>query len=263
MFLRSLSVHAQEGPYPLNLPGILSLDKMPFSSPVTLFVGENGSGKSTLLEVLARALKLPAIGADDTAYDSTLNSIDPLANALKLTFSRKPPRGFFLRAEDFFGFTRRISRMQSELRRDLERVEEEYADRSIFARNQAKMAYAASLAELNKRYGIDPDAQSHGESFLSMFHSRIHPGGLYLLDEPEAPLSPISQLSLISLILEREKDSQFIIATHSPFLLAMEGARIYDLDARPAAVRDWWELENVRAYFDLFEKHRNRFLTAD
>jgi len=254
MFLRSLSVHAQEGPYPLNLPGILSLDKMPFSSPVTLFVGENGSGKSTLLEALARTLQLPATGADDTAYDSTLNSIDPLAHALKLTFSRKPSRGFFLRAEDFFGFTKRISRMQSELRRELDRVEEEYADRSTFTRNQAKMAYAASLAELNKRYGIDPDAQSHGESFLSLFRSRIHPGGLYLLDEPEAPLSPISQLSLISLILEREKDSQFIIATHSPMLMAYPGAAIWCFDETPPACRDYDSLENIQLMRDFLNR---------
>jgi len=249
----------------LNLPGILSLDEMPFSSPVTLFVGENGSGKSTLLEALARTLALPAIGADDTARDATLRSVDPLAHSLRLTFSRKPPRGFFLRAEDFFGFTRRVSRMQDELRADLARVEEEYAGCSEFTKGQAKMAYASSLAELNERYGVDPDAQSHGESFLSLFHSRIQPGGLYLLDEPEAPLSPISQLSLISLILEREKDSQFIIATHSPMLMAYPGASIWCFDDAPPVCRTYDQLENIQLMKDFLnqpERYINR-LRAD
>ena len=185
IFLRSLTLRQRGGAgYPF-LPKLLTLEAMAFAAPVTVFVGENGSGKSTLLEALACALRLPAIGADDTAQDATLASVRPLADALKLTFSRKARHGFFLRAEDFFGFTRRISQMQRDLRAELARVEEEYRDRSAFTQGQAKMAFASSLAELNARYGVDPDARSHGESFLSLFASRIQPGGLYLLDEPE------------------------------------------------------------------------------
>ncbi|HIS92917.1 MAG TPA: AAA family ATPase [Candidatus Alectryocaccomicrobium excrementavium] len=254
IFLRSLSLGLRgETGYPF-LPRLRNLGEMAFAAPVTVFVGENGSGKSTLLEAMACALRLPAIGADDTAYDATLASVRPLANALRFTFSRKARHGFFLRAEDFFGFTRRISQMQRDMRAELARVDEEYRDHSAFTRGQARMAFASSLAELNARYGVDPDARSHGESFLSLFSSRIHPGGLYLLDEPESPLSPTSQLALLAMLMDRESDCQFILATHSPILMAYPGAQIWSFDASPPQIVPYKDLENIQLMRDFLNQ---------
>lgn len=104
----------------------------------------------------------------------------------------------------------------------------------------------ASLADMEARYGVDLDANSHGQSFLRLFQSRFVPGGLYLLDEPEAPLSPQSQLALMLMMGDMiAQDAQFIIATHSPILLAFPGATIYSFDQVPAAAVPYEELEHV------------------
>jgi putative AbiEii toxin of type IV toxin-antitoxin system len=106
---------------------------------------------------------------------------------------------------------------------------------------------ASSLAEMERRYGVDLDANSHGQSFLKLFQSRFVPGGLYLLDEPEAPLSPQSQLALIAMMDEMVgQNGQFIIATHSPILLAFPGARIYTFDRTPVEAVEYDALDHVR-----------------
>lgn len=250
IFLRGITrTPAAPAGYPFSVPAIGSLEYMDFSN-VTLLMGENGSGKSTLLEALAVLMRLPALGAADAGDDQTLSSVRPLANALRPAFSRRPRQGMFLRAEDFFGYTRRIAALQDEMRRELRRIDAEYADASAFTRGQARMAYAGSLGELERAHGADPDARSHGESFMHMFNERIHPGGLYLLDEPEAPLSPIRQLALMGMIMEREQDSQFIIATHSPILAAYPGAAIWSFDESPARRVEYDELESVNLIRD-------------
>jgi predicted ATPase len=100
---------------------------------------------------------------------------------------------------------------------------------------------------MEQRYGVDLDANSHGQSFLKLFQSRFVPGGLYLLDEPEAPLSPQSQLALLAMIGEMvAQDAQFIIATHSPLLLAFPGAQIYSFDRTPVRVVSYEDLDHVR-----------------
>ena len=250
IYLKELRICAERGAYPFNSAAVTSLRQMKIQSPVTILVGDNGSGKSTLLEALARSLRLPSIGSEDAERDETIASVEPLAKATKLTFSVRHRQGFFLRAEDFFGFTRRISAMQAEMKRELARVEEEYEGRSAFTKGQARMAYAGSLHELNRRYGIDPDARSHGEAFLHLFQQRMNGKGLYILDEPEAPLSPIRQLSLCAMIMERAEDSQFIIATHSPILMAIPGAEIWNFDEVPVSTCAYDELEHVAVMKD-------------
>lgn len=249
VYLRSISLNVREGAYPFNSPAITRLERMEFGA-VTILVGENGSGKSTLLEALARLMRLPAIGAADAGDDATLNAVQPLSDAMRPVFARRPRSGMFLRAEDFFGYTRRISALQAEMRAELERVDLEYANASAFTRGQARMAYAGSLYALNQAHGEDPDARSHGESFVHLFNERVHDGGLYLLDEPEAPLSPLRQLALMSLIMKREPRSQFIIATHSPMLTAYPGAQIWSFDDAPARRVDYAELDSVRLIRD-------------
>jgi predicted ATPase len=116
------------------------------------------------------------------------------------------------------------------------------------------------LADIERRYGIDLDANSHGQSFLRVFESRFVPGGLYLLDEPEAPLSPQSQLALMMMMMRMvAEDAQFVIATHSPILLAYPGARIYSCDQLPIAEVQYGDLEHVTLTRD-FLNDPERFL---
>lgn len=231
-----------------------------FDQSVTFFVGENGSGKSTVLEAIAAAADLPAVGSHATRTDPTLAAQRELAKALRMSWHRKSVRGFFLRAEDFFGFTRHVARMRGELQSELDDVSREYAGASPLARTLREGPVRSSLAELERRYGTDLDAQSHGQSFLALFRARFVPGGLYLLDEPEAPLSPQSQLGLMAMMKEMvAQEAQFIVATHSPILLAFPGATIYSFDHSPVAPVDYRDLEHVTLTRD-FLASPDRFL---
>jgi len=247
VFLREIARRGADSErFPFSVPVIRALETLSFPTAVTCFVGENGSGKSTLLEAIAAAARLPAVGSNDLAADASLAAQRELASVLRLVWNRRTSRGFFLRAEDFFGFAKRVSSMRAEFLQRVADLEVEYADRSAWAKGLAMGPAMSSLRELETRYGIDLDANSHGQSFLKLFQSRFVPGGLYLLDEPEAPLSPQSQLGLMVMMQDMiAQDAQFIIATHSPILLAYPGATIYSFDQVPPAVVPYGELEHV------------------
>jgi predicted ATPase len=260
VILRSIALTLPEDAhaYPFSVPAVRTTTRLEFTAPVTCFVGENGSGKSTLLEGLAAACKLPAVGSADLARDPTLDAARRLGNAMKLTWSGKSARthrGFFLRAEDFFGFTKALAKQRAELQQEITEAEVEYRDRSAKALELKLGPLKGSLDAMERRYGADPDAASHGESFLALFRARFVPNGLYLLDEPEAPLSPTSQLALLHLMQEMvDAGGQFIVATHSPILLAYPGATIWSFDEDPPCAVPYDELEHVRVTRD--------FLTA-
>jgi predicted ATPase len=262
--LRSIALHAVPARaterFPFTVPIIRRLESLDLGARVTFLVGENGSGKSTLLEGIAAAAGLPTVGSESLERDDTLVAQRELARALKLTWNRRVRRGFFLRAEDFFGFTKSLSKMRAELQGRLREIDEQFVTSSDWAKGLAKGPAAASLADMERRYGIDLDANSHGQSFLKLFAARFVPGGLYLLDEPEAPLSPQSQLGLIALIGDMLKqDAQFIIATHSPILLGFPDAVIYSCDRAPIEVVPYEELDHVVITRD-FLNSRERFL---
>jgi len=252
--------------FPFSVPAIRTLQQLPLDTPVTFFVGENGSGKSTLLEGIAAAARLPTVGSTDLSRDATLAAQRRLGQALRLSWAKRATRGFFLRAEDFFGFTKQLAQQRVELQERALEIEREYAaaGRSQYAKGLAQGPLRASLADMERRYGIDLDANSHGQSFLKLFQSRFVPGGLHLLDEPEAPLSPQSQLALLAMIGEMvAQDAQFIIATHSPLLLAFPGARIYNFDATPIQAVAYEALDHVRITRDFLtapERYLNRIL---
>jgi predicted ATPase len=250
--------------FPFTVPAIRTLGALDLGVAVTCFVGENGSGKSTLLEALALAAGLPAVGADDLARDGTLGAQRAFARTLRLSWSRRTSRGFFLRAEDFFGYVKRLTRERAELEARMVEIETEYRakDRSAMAMGLAQMPVRTSLADMTRRYGVDLDANSHGESFLRLFQSRFVPGGLYLMDEPEAALSPQSQLGLLAILMDMvERDAQFVIATHSPILLAFPDALIYSFDATPVAAVAYDDLPHValtRAFLNAPERYLRR-----
>lgn len=233
--------------FPFNLAVVQNWSTLSFSAPVTFLVGENGSGKSTILEALAIAAKMVTVGAKPAHQDDSLAEVAQLAKAMKLTWSKRTKRGFYLRAEDFFGYVKSQNQIRAEMQRELELVDEEYEGRSKIAHDLAKMPYRNELRDMANRYGEDGlEAYSHGESFLALFQSRFVPGGLYLLDEPEAPLSPLRQLALLSAIKGMvEQDAQFIIATHSPILIAYPEAEILSFDHTPIQPMAYHDLEHV------------------
>lgn len=238
LHLRSVSkkkVSKNIDTFPFNIPLIKNFKEIEFHQPVTFFVGENGSGKSTLLEAIATGVGSIAVGGEDIQQDKTLLNARRLSEQLKFVWNQKTNRGFFLRAEDFFSFAKRTNQMTQ----DLEEIASEYE-------GLAKRAILKEKADLVRRYGDNLDENSHGESFLKLFQARFVPGGLYLLDEPEAPLSPLRQLSLLSMLKEMvNQNSQFIIVTHSPILMAFSGASILSFDSYPVREVAYNELEHV------------------
>jgi predicted ATPase len=213
---------------------------------VTFLVGENGCGKSTLLEGLAAGVGAVAAGGRDLERDPTLAGARAFARAFRCRRARHPRTTLFLRAEDVFGFTQRV-------RRDIEglgEVEDELRGalrEGSWGQRLATGTAAGQRAALIRRYGADPDARSHGETFLHLLQQRLQPRGLYFLDEPETPLSPIRVLALLAILRDRvAQDCQFVIATHSPILMALPGAEILLLDGETIAPIDYREVEHVR-----------------
>lgn len=232
--------------YPFNIPLFKDFQRIEFKSPVTIFVGENGTGKSTLIEGIAASIGSITIGENSIDYDDSLTPARELSRCLKLSWTIKTKKGFFLRAEDFIAYTKKIKNIKSELKREIEEIDNTYQDRSKKAKNLAKLPYVNSLKGIENKYGDGLETRSHGESFLDIFKSRFVPNGLYILDEPETPLSPMKQLSLISMIKEMtEENCQFIIATHSPILMAISNATIISFDEYPIKQVEYNDLEHV------------------
>ena len=223
-----------------------AFERLDFTTPITFFVGDNGSGKSTLLEAIACAANLPTVGSEDVSTDPTLREIRKLSKQLLWEWTARVRRGFFLRSEDFFGYAKSVERTRADLQGEIANVDATYEGRSDLARGLAKLPYNTELNAINTSYGDGLDAQSHGESYFKLFQSRFVPNGLYLLDEPEAPLSPMRQLSLITMLsLMVEQKAQFVIATHSPILLAYPNATIYQIENGQIQQTNYDELEHV------------------
>jgi len=240
--------------FPFSVPAIATLSRLELTSPVSVLVGENGTGKSTFLEALAIATRLPAVGSSRLGHDPTLESQRRLARCFRLTWRGRSHRGFFLRAEDFFGFQKSLAVQRVEHERELARIEVELADASHQARALASGPHSGSIADMERRYGANPDAQSHGEAFLNLFAQRLAPDGLFLLDEPEAALSPQSQLGFLAMIRDAlAAGAQFVIATHSPILMAIPGAEIFSFDDPPVRPVLFEDLEAVALVRDFLQ----------
>lgn len=235
--------------FPFSVPAVQQLTEIEFTCPVTFFVGENGSGKSTVLEAIAAATHAVTAGSDSVDRDPTLERQRVLGKRFDLQWAHRTPSGFYLRAEDFFGFARHAAQLREEMRRETERVDAEYRaqGRSDWARTLATGPSRNSARAMEERYGGDLDARSHGEGFLAFFAARFKKGGLYLIDEPEAALSPQSQLALLAHLFDMvREDGQFIIATHSPILLAFPGATILAFDGGAITPTSYDELPSVQ-----------------
>ena len=245
IYLRSMRIRDEcrlEGRYPFDLPLIRNLNDLDFPTPVTFFVGENGAGKSTILEAVAIAARAITVGGRELEEDPTVAGVRLLADALVLSWSKRSPRGFFMRSEDFFNF----ATATSDLAADLEEMAEEFGRDRRGDWKRAQGLVRAQRRALLDRYG-DLHARSHGESFLTVFHSRLVPDGLYLLDEPETALSPQRQLAFLAMLKDMVgQDAQFIIATHSPIILAFPGATLLRFDGGTITEIAYDDFENVR-----------------
>jgi len=195
--------------YPFTLPIIQNFKKIRFSSQVTFFVGENGTGKSTFLEAVAHHVGLGPEGGSKnisfkTSIDQVYSGVQKFADTMTLSWRQKPKDAYFFRAESFHNVANFIDMLERE------------------CGGNAYKAYG----------GKSLHSQSHGESFFSFFKHRMGKGGFFVLDEPEAALSPLRQLALLSIIKDlcKHSNTQFIIATHSPILLAYPHAKIYSFD---------------------------------
>lgn len=238
--------------FPFTVPVIRSLAEIQFKSPVTFFVGENGSGKSTMMEALACAVESITVGSESVKTDKTLAPIRQLSKYLKLSWAKRTRKGFFMRAEDFFGYAHSMRQTREELEEEIKNVDHDYQGRSKLAQDLARSAYSGQLSAMKNRYGEkDLDSYSHGEAFLNLFQARFAPGGLYLLDEPEAALSPSRQLSFLAALKQMvEQEAQFIIATHSPIILAYPDAQILQFQEGTIREVKYNELEHVNLVRD-------------
>lgn len=214
--------------FPFTIPVFRNLDQLSFESPITVLVGENGSGKSTLLKALALKINLPAIGSLELEQDDTLTGFSAFSEGMISKWRSKAYRGFFFRAEDYFGFVKRLKNLDQELKGDIVDFEKNL---SGYGLKVAVGAIHGQKDAMQRKYG-DLTQVSHGEGFLKVLQSRIQPEGIYLIDEPEAALSPQRQLALFSLIknLATNEGCQFIIATHSPILMCLPDAMIYQFE---------------------------------
>lgn len=194
--------------YPLNVSAIKKLDLLKIKNQVCFFVGENGTGKSTLLEAIAENYGFGKEGGSrNISFSTAEKDTNNLSNYLKLSWSPKLISGFFFRAESFFNIASYID----ELAKD------------PLDGNKAYLSYGGESLHL----------KSHGQSLLALFNNRFSGEGFYLMDEPEAALSPQRQLSLLAIInhiLKKHPKSQFIIATHSPILLSFPNSQILSFD---------------------------------
>ena len=212
--------------YPFNLPAVRNLDVLELTKPVTYFVGENVSGKSTLIEAIAIKWGFNPEGGSTAFRFSTAQSHSELHDYLRLVRApHRPSDGFFLRAESFFNLATQVDELG---------------------------VTGYGTASLH--------AQSHGESFLTLMMERFRGDGLYILDEPEAALSPNRQLAMIARMHQLVRDaSQFLIATHSPILMAYPDATILSCDGDAIHEVAYEETEHYTVTRD-FLNHRRTML---
>jgi len=238
--------------FPFTLPLLRHTRTLTLDAPVTVLVGENGSGKSTLLEALAWACELPVAGsASGLDADETLRHVRPLGDAMRLSWTTRTRRGLFLRAEDYFGFVKAQNRMKADMRAQLGRLRLESPTLPEGELSRISQPYARSVVETEARYGGDLDAKSHGESFLAFFKGRLTGEGLYLLDEPEAALSPLRQLAFLALLKGAVAyGAQFIVATHAPILMAYPHAKLYEIREGGLVEVSFDDLAHVNAMRD-------------
>lgn len=245
-----------------------------YFSNITIFYGGNGSGKSTLLNVINSKLgfKRKSIFYADEAFNTFVKKCK-----IKLAYGENgeakiPANSKIIASEDIMNFILDIRLQNNKTEEKIKDLQQEYLEakynkylfkglddydnlvKKTTTQRETMTEYIHKRSTIYRQY-------SNGENVLRYFDSELENDGLYLLDEPENSLSPKFQIELLKLIIESARycDCQFIIATHSPFILSIPEAKIYNLDLNPVAICNWTELENVQIYHNFFKKHEDEF----
>lgn len=263
--------------YPYGIFPEKGLSKLSFSSPITILYGGNGSGKTTLLNIISEKLSLKR----EALYNRTHWFEEYLDYCFYETIKPIPANSLMITSDDVFNFMLNLRALNQGIDETRENLVSEYFN----VRNNASMKELVNKIDYNNtesvldferkwsimkgtvnkfiQHNVENNVREHsnGESAIQYFFNKIENDALYLLDEPENSLSPERQLELVEYIQDSAIGCgcQFIIATHSPFLLAMQRSEIYDLDSYPVVTKKWTELRNVNIYRDFFKKHEKEF----
>lgn len=267
-FFMSVQRKCYDSFYPFQVLSKHALTGLTFE-PITILYGGNGSGKSTALNVMAEKLRLER----DTLYNRSSFFGDYVDLCSYDVEEDIPRHSRIITSDDVFDYMLNLRSINEGIDAKREDLFQEYLDSKYANYKMNSLADYENVKRMNLarrrtqskyvRENLADNIREHsnGESAYQYFSEKITEDGLYLLDEPENSLSPARQQELVQFLEDSARffGCQFIIATHSPFLLSMKGAKIYDLDANPVQERRWTELPNVRAYYDFFKKHENEF----
>ncbi|MBD5158558.1 MAG: AAA family ATPase [Butyrivibrio sp.] len=254
--------------YPFGILSRNALSVLDFE-PITILYGDNGSGKSTALNVIAEKLRIER----DTLFNRS-SFMEKYTDMCDFELrSPIPPESRIITSDDVFDFMLNLRAVNEGIDRKRGELFEEYMD-AKYSKFQMKSLddyerlkkVTAARSKTQSRYireNLMDNVREHsnGESALIYFSDKIKENALYLLDEPENSLSPAKQQELLEFLENSARffGCQLIIATHSPFILSLRGAKIYDLDENPADIKKWTELPNVAAYYEFFKKHSRDF----
>lgn len=252
--------------YPFRIFTDKKLEKIDFTN-ITILYGGNGSGKSTILNIIAE--KLNAKGLNFTGGEMFQTYVDYCKHETSLEI---PDEVKIIKSDDVFDYIYNVKRINNRGFNQREALLKEYFECKKTSIRDINDYQSIKNEVDSKRLGpsgfirgrmLDKDVfeQSNGESALIYFISEIKDNGIYLLDEPENSMSASMQLKLTKFLEESARffNCQFIIATHSPFILGMNGATIYDLDSVPVSTKKWWELENMKIYYNFFKDNSEKF----
>ncbi len=267
-FFMSVKRTCYDSFYPFQVVSRHHLRMLDFEA-ITILYGGNGSGKTTALNVIAEKLGLTR----DTLYNRS-NFFEDYTRLCDFTLRSPIPRpSRIITSDDVFDYMLNLRSINEGIDRKREALFEDYLDAKYSEFRMDSLADYERLKKVNtarsktqskfvrKTLMDNVREHSNGESAFLYFTENIKENGLYLLDEPENSLSPDRQQELVTFLTDSARffGCQFIIATHSPFLLSIRGAKIYDMDEDPVDIKHWTQLENVRAYYDFFQKHQKEF----
>ena len=279
LFLKSFTIpnlddeNVPSRTYPYNIARKLNFGRIEFSN-ITIFYGDNGCGKSTMLNIIADhcEIKHKSDGNTNSYYNDFVDSCS------HTTARRIPEDSAFIRSEDIlskiskdrenYSFARKCANNTLKWKTlDDDEYIQELNDLLRNAYNHPTKLTdddrfkVSMMDEYRRNHVPDPDFQSNGERALRCYKESLYDNTLYFLDEPEVSLSPVHQVELALYIaaLAYRMDSQFVIATHSPFFLSIADAKIFDLDSIPVRTCKWYELENMKEYYNLFARYRQHF----
>ena len=254
--------------YPFKILSKNQFERVDFDR-ITILYGGNGSGKSTALNIIAEKIKVHR----DSIYNKS-NFYSRYVDMCEVNIENDiPEKSRIITSDDVFDYMLNIRNINEGIDNKREKLFEEYLDNKYNRFQMQSIDDYDKLRKVNEsrsktqskyvRHNLMDNVReySNGENAFRYFISKIEESGLYILDEPENSLSPKRQIELVKFIEEHARylGCQFIIATHSPFILSLNGAKIYDLDENPVDIKRWTDLDNVRQYYNFFKNHENEF----